>query len=231
MPMAIGTTSLPEYWSLADFLEHFKEVPLNRIRMNPAPGTATEEDLLRILEREDRLYELVDGVLVEKTTGIQESSLAVSVGRFLANFADEHDLGFVTGPDGPFRLMPKLVRIPDVAFVSWNRVPERMFPAEPIPDLAPNLAVEVLSKSNTKAEMQRKLKEYFLVGVELVWFVDPVKRRVQVYKSPDESHMIAEEGELDGGTVLPGFKLPLRELFARVQSPRGAKRKKNGGKR
>src|SRR5262249_4619110 len=108
---------------------------------------------------------------------------------------------------------------------------EKMVPSEPMPDLAPNLAVEVLSKNNTKEEMERKLKEYFLTGVELVWFVDPVKRRVQVYTSPDESRVLGEGDELDGGDVLPGFKLRLRKLFARVKPARGGKGKKNGRKR
>jgi Uma2 family endonuclease len=127
--------------------------------------------------------------------------------------------------------MPRLVRIPDVAFVSWKRVPDHAYPEEPIPDLAPDLAIEVLSKHNTKAEMQRKLKEYFLTGVELVWFVDPVKRRVQVFTSPEESHIVHEDEVLDGGNVLPGFKLPLRKLFARLKPTRGSKGHKNGNKR
>ena len=66
-----------------------------------------------------------------------------------------------------------LVRIPDVAFTSWERLPGRRVPPEPIPELAPDLAVEVLSQSNTEAEMTRKRGEYFAAGVRLVWLVDP----------------------------------------------------------
>jgi Uma2 family endonuclease len=229
--MARKSSTLPASWTVADFLEHYKEVPVNRIRLHPAPGTATEDDLRRILEKEDRLYELVDGVLVEKTMGTRESALAMWLGHLIFDFLSENDLGFVTGPDGTFRLMPRLVRIPDVAFVSWKHLPGRTYPEEPIPDLVPDLAIEVLSKYNTKEEMERKLKEYFLAGVELVWFVDPVKRRVRVFTSPDESRVLAEGDELDGGDVLPGFKLPLRKLFARVKPARGSKGKKNGRKR
>ena len=66
-----------------------------------------------------------------------------------------------------------LVRIPDVSFVSWDRVPGRKFPSEPVPPLVPDLAVEVISPSNTPKEMDEKLQEYFEKGVRLVWFVRP----------------------------------------------------------
>ena len=79
--------------------------------------------------------------------------------------------------------------------------------------LAPDLAVEVLSKSNTKPEMKRKLGEYFEAGVRLVWMVDPRKRTVRVHTAADQSFLIKEGESLDGGDVLPGFVLPLRELF------------------
>ena len=79
--------------------------------------------------------------------------------------------------------------------------------------LAPDLAVEVLSESNTPAEMARKRQEYFTAGVRLVWFVDPDARTEEVYTAPDQSTVVNEEGTLDGGAVLPGFTLPLRDLF------------------
>lgn len=114
------------------------------------------------------------------------------------------------------RLAPGLVRIPDVAFFSWDRLPGRELPAEPIPDLAPDLAVEVLSQSNTEAEMKRKLREYFKAGVRLVWLVDPPTRTARVYTSPGRSRLVREDKALDGGAVLPGFSLKLRDWFARA---------------
>jgi Uma2 family endonuclease len=81
--------------------------------------------------------------------------------------------------------------------------------------------VEVLSKGNTPKEIQRKLKEYFLAGTRLVWVVDPRQRHVRVYTAPDRFVVLTEADTLDGGDVLPGFQLPLRELFALVpQSPK-----------
>jgi Uma2 family endonuclease len=113
------------------------------------------------------------------------------------------------------RLAPGLVRIPDVSYISWNRLPKRRRPKRPIPDLAPDLAIEVLSKSNTRKEMERKLREYFDAGVRLVWFVDPKARTVRVFTGVDESVLLGKEQTLDGGDVLPGFRLRLRELYPR----------------
>jgi Uma2 family endonuclease len=203
-------------WTAADVMDHFGPILLRRIRRDPAPGTATEQHLIEVHNRDDRLYELIDGVLVEKTAGAQESYLAMLLGQFLGNFLATYDLGFVLGADGMLRLAPGLVRLPDLAFISWRRLPGREIPNQPILGLAPDLAVEVLSPSNTKREMERKLGEYFAVGVQLVWYVDPPSRTVRVFASPGESVLLDEGQTLDGGQVLPGFALPLRELFARL---------------
>ena len=122
-------------------------------------------------------------------------------------------LGIVCGTDGTLKLLPGMVRIPDVAFISWDRLPDRKRPKVPIPLLAPDLAVEVLSESNTKAEINRKLREYFRAGVKSVWVVDTKKREAQVYTSARKSVHVNEDQAIDGGSVLPGFVLPLRDLF------------------
>jgi Uma2 family endonuclease len=223
--MARKTPRFPRTWNLAELIEHLGRVPLERIRAYPAPGTATEKDVIEIQAREDRLCELIDGVLVEKAMGFRESFLAPDLGRHLGNFASSHDLGIVTGSDGTIRLARGLVRIPDCAFFAWERLPGRAVPDEPIPDLAPDLAIEVLSDSNTKQEMERKLKDYFFAGVRLVWLIDPEKRIADVYTAPDQRVRLKEGQSLSGGDVLPGFTLPLTELFARLGKPA------NGGKR
>ena len=115
--------------------------------------------------------------------------------------------------------MQKLVRIPDVSFTNWDRLPGRHVPTEPVPDVVPDLAVEVLSEGNTREEMERKLKEYFLSDVTLVWFVDPKKRTVRVYTSPDEATELTESDTLDGDDVLPGFSVPVARLFADLGGP------------
>ena len=205
--------TITESWTVADLFEQFGPIPISRVRHDPPPGSATEQDVVDIEVHEERLYELVDGVLLEKTMGFYESYLAMLMGCFVSEFGQNHDLGIVVGEAGMMRLSPGLVRIPDVAFVSWDRLPNRQVPREPIPDLAPDLAVEVLSKGNTPKEMDRKLSDYFQANVNLVWYVDPPNRSVRVFNSADEFAVIAENQSLDGGDLLPGFQLKVSELF------------------
>jgi Uma2 family endonuclease len=164
--------------------------------------------------RENRLFELVDGVLVEKAMGFYESFLAIRLAQFLLAFVERHALGIVAGEAGMMRFAPGLVRIPDVSFVSWDRLPQRRVPRQPIPELVPDLAVEVLSEGNTRREMEQKLREYFSAGVRLVWYVDPVLQEVHVYTAPDQREVLTADHTLHGGEVLPGFTLPVRQLFA-----------------
>jgi len=202
-------------WTAADLAARFGAIPLNRIRHDPPPGLATEDDVVEIHDREGRLYELVEGVLVEKTVGAYESYLAVLIGRFLGEYAEAKNLGFVLGADGMMRLAPDLVRIPDVSFISWKRVPTRRVPRDAIANLAPDLAVEVISKSNTREEMEGKLHEYSDAGVRLVWYVYHAPRpEVHVYTGPSQSSVLTLQDTLDGGEVLPGFRLEVARVFA-----------------
>jgi Uma2 family endonuclease len=214
--MATATADPKPPDTLAELLQRLGDIPPERVRAVPAPGTATEDDVLAIHARENRLYELIDGILVEKGMGYSESMMAGAVLSLIRAFVLPRKLGLVTGADGMMRLFPGLVRIPDVAFASWDRIPARRVPQAPIPDLVPNLAVEVLSESNTQREMERKVGEYFRNGVELVWLIDPRDRTARVYRSPVDVTLLGENDTLDGGNVLPGFSLPLAELFAEL---------------
>lgn len=206
--------SAAHIWTAEELYERFGPIPLNRIRTDPAPGTATEEDAICINERKEGLCELVDGVLVEKAMGTYESYLTVVLIQFLASFVDENRLGIVLGPDGSMRLMPGLLRIPDVSFISFERLPGGAVPRTPVADLAPDLAVEVISPGNTRKEMEGKLGEYFDSGVRLVWYVYPEPREVHVYKGRQQ-HAVFKEGDaVTGGEVLSGFELELKRLFA-----------------
>jgi Uma2 family endonuclease len=202
--------------TVADLFQRFGPMLLKRIRFDPWPGTATEQDVLDLQAKEGRLFELMDGILVEKAMGFPEAFLAAAIIGMLHNWVSPRKLGAVVAPDGMLRLAPGLIRIPDVSFIRWERFPNRQVQPDPIPNLYPDLAVEVLSPSNTDAEMEQKLRDYFHSGTQLVWFVDPRQRTVTVYTSPHQSVILREDQTLDGGAVLPGFTLPLRELFAEL---------------
>jgi Uma2 family endonuclease len=214
----VADVSPPVVWvTAADLWERLGQVPLERIRLSPPPGEATEQDVLNLIDHADRICELVDGVLVEKTMGYIESLLAMAIGEFLRRFVRERKSGIVLGPDGTLKILPRQVRIPDVCYISWDRFPGGKLPQTPIPAVAPELAVEMLSEGNTEGEMQRKLRDYFAAGVRLVWYVDPRTRTVAVYTSPEQCTVSTDGDLLTGGDVLPGFELPLRELFAEIE--------------
>lgn len=205
--------------TLADVLHELGDIPLERIR--PPLGSATESDVIKHLDGEDKhICELIDGVLVEKAMGSRESYLAMEIARHIGNYLEIHDLGLVSGPDGPFRIDEGRIRFPDVAFVPWDQFPSGKVPDDPINDAVPELAVEVLSESNTPTEMKKKLADYFRVGVRRVWVVDPDTQSAEVFRSPSKKKAVGSEGSLDGEKILPGFSLSLEKLFGALERKR-----------
>ena len=200
--------------SLADQLQEFGGIAAERVRRNPAPGSAAVEDLIRANAQSKPLCELVDHTLVEKAMGYEASVVAAAILEILRRFIVPRRLGLVSGPDGMFQLLPSTIRGPDVAFVSRARLPGGKFPAESYPAIAPDLAVEVLSPGNTKGEMSRKRVEYFHSGVRLVWMVDCVERSVAVYTSPGDVRVFTADDTINGGDVLPDFASPVADFFA-----------------
>jgi Uma2 family endonuclease len=208
--------------TVAELLEHLGDIPADRVLWKPYPGTATEQDVIEAEAALDkRLCELVDGTLVEKAMGYYESRLAVVLSYSIETYLGKNDRGICLGADAMLRIVPGRVRLPDVSFISWEKFPNRELPAEPIASLVPDLAVEVLSISNTRREMEGKRREYFQGGARLVWELDPRRQTVRVYTDPDQFQEIGPHGSLEGGEVLPGFVLPLQELFARAGRQRG----------
>lgn len=212
------TRSAPAGKTFADIIADIGDVPLERVRASPPPGTATEADVIRARESpERRLCELVDGILVEKAMGAKESILACELIHLLSIHVRGNRLGVVLGPDGMLTLFPGRVRIPDVSFIPWDQIPGRKWPDDPIPEIPPDLAVEVLSPSNTPGEIRLKIRDYFKAGTRLVWVIDPKKLTARSYTSPDSSRLVGKSGSLDGGEVLPGFCVSLPELFGALQ--------------
>ena len=152
--------------------------------------------------------------------GFEEARLAGRLVYLVNSYLEQNDLGICAGADGMMRIAPGLVRIPDVSFITWDRLPGRKSPREPIPDLAPDLAVELLCEGNTKPEMARKVQEYFEAGVLMVWLIDPKKRTARVFSTVEKSVLVRADQELDGGDVLPGFVLLLSDQLDRGKQPR-----------
>jgi Uma2 family endonuclease len=202
------------FQNAAEWLDALGGVPLERIIFDPWPGTATEADLLVFVERDKRLCKLIDGTLVAKPVGYWEGFIGANVATALNNFVIPRNLGGVSGADSTMRMKSGRVRLPDVGFTSTARLPKTL---EPIPTLAPDLAVAVLSETNTTKEIDQKLREYFQSGTRLAWTIDPPTRTAAIYHRPEQpARTIQETESLDGGEVLPGFNMPLTEAFRGV---------------
>lgn len=165
---------------------------------------------------DEPFYEVVDGKMVELASmGANEVWLAAELVGYLRNFARQRRLGRVV-PEMLFDLAPAVPhkRRPDAAFVSyerWSR--QREVPRAEAWDVVPNLAVEVVSPSNTSNEMIGKVAEYFQAGVECVWVIYPLQAQVYIYTSPTQVRILTSSDELDGAPVLPQFRLPVAALF------------------
>ncbi|MCA9077026.1 MAG: Uma2 family endonuclease [Planctomycetaceae bacterium] len=167
---------------------------------------------------EEPLYEVVNGVKVElPPMSIQSNLIAGDVYFALRSFLVDHPIGtpvmealLIIDPEANLR------RRPDVAFVSANRWPlDREVPETGDWEVVPTIAIEVTSTHDLARDVEEKTIEYFAHGVEAVWVVHPEHRRIYCYSSPTETMILDEKATLDGGDILPGFKLPLNELFRR----------------
>jgi Uma2 family endonuclease len=213
-----ATKPKTKFATFADVQERLGHIPESRILSFPAPGTATVQDLLDSSITGDRGHELVDGILVEKTMGFRDDYFGTRIIYLLMSYLEEHNIGAVAGAQGLIRFKLDLVRVPDVSFIRWDSVddPDAIEnPAGAFLEYAPDLAVEVLSPSNTQREMEIKLDEYAKAGVKLVWYVDPERKEVDVFPKANAKRKktVGLGGTLDGGEVLPGFTLPVAKIF------------------
>lgn len=206
--------------TLAEFLHWLGDVPADRILFRPPAGMANVNDVLRIERQENRLCELVCGVLVEKPLGYKEAAVAAALLGPLEEHVTAKGLGVVTGPDGSYRLGDHLVRIPAVAFCAAGSYPGDATPGQAAPEVTPRLVLEVVDGGS--AELDRKLEGYFEGGVKLVWVADLSNRTVTAYTAPNKPKSIPTSGTLEPGKIVPGFKLPVKALFEHM----GAGKKK-----
>jgi Uma2 family endonuclease len=163
------------------------------------------------------LYEVVGSDHVEKPPmGAYEYELACILHEILAPFVRSHRLGRGL-IEVPFDLRPAVdrTRRPDVAYISAARWPlDRRAPrgVEAWP-VVPDLVVEIVSPTNTMNEIMERVEEYFTAGSRRVWVVLPDTMKVYDYSSPNTPHVLAVGGVIEGGELLPGFRLPLVDLF------------------
>ena len=159
-------------------------------------------------ENRDRLFELINGEIVEKVASFSPSKVAMRIGRLIGNFADE--IGYVTGADGSYILSPDYEFMPDVGYISKTSLPQ-----EPEREVQgpPDLAVEVKSPTDSKRALRQKAEDYLRFGIKMVWLVFPEEKRVEVYEMDQDVLEFGIQDTLDGGEVLPGFGVAVREIF------------------
>jgi len=167
---------------------------------------------LRNIQNDSEDYELIEGVLTPMAPpGAEHAIMLIRLGWLLLHHADAHQSGEVLG-DGGFILAidPDTVLAPDLAFIETSRIPDDL---TGFLELAPDLAVEIISPSNSPGEIERKIAIYLQAGTRLVWVVYPRQRQVVVHTPFDAPQVFAESDKLPGGDVLPGLVIPVTNIF------------------
>ncbi len=163
-------------------------------------------------ENADKILELIDGEIVEKMPSHKPSKIAMWIVTYFNIHLLEHPVGTISGEAGGF-YMPVTGNVfnPDVGYISKARLPEEPEREVPMP---PDLAVEVKSPTDSKRAMRRKAEKYLENGTQIVWLVFPDEREIEVYSLVDEDvRTVGIDGTLEGGSVLPGFTLPVANIF------------------
>ena len=172
-------------------------------------------DELLLMPRDGNRYELMRGVLVPKMpTGLPHSEAVIRTGSLLTVYSDDNEYGATYAGEPGYRLErdPDTVRAPDVSWCAPGRLPEG---TQGFPELAPDLAIEVKSPSNSNPEMASKAEMWLSYGSQQVWVEDPEQTAVTIYRPGALPVTLSEDDTLDGGDLLPGFTTPVWRLFRR----------------
>jgi Uma2 family endonuclease len=165
-------------------------------------------------------YELVRGEVKERMpAGLHHGLVAMAIGHQIAEFARRTRLGVALAAETGFRIVHpegESVRAPDVAFIRRERLPKPLPPT--FCEVIPDLVVEVISPSDTYSAMREKVDEWLNAGVSVVWVVDPQRRIVEVYQTGKPLQVLQEGDTLTAEQVLPGFQLPVQDIFAEIDS-------------
>ena len=176
--------------------------------------SVTADELLAMPDDGYR-YELVKGELIRMSpTGDEHGKVTVRLTAPLYFYVEEHNLGVVYAAETGFKLEsdPDTVRAPDVAFLSRSRR-EQAGRVEGYWSGAPDLAVEVLSPSDRRRKVGEKVANWLAAGTRMVWVVSPKLRTVTVYKSVTDVVTLTDEDQLEGGDVVPGFRIAVAKIF------------------
>ncbi|MBI4530809.1 MAG: Uma2 family endonuclease [Candidatus Latescibacteria bacterium] len=160
--------------------------------------------------------ELIRGELIMMSpAGGKHGSIALEIGRLLGNYVKEHGLGIVCTAETGFLIArnPDTVRAPDVAFVAKERIPPEGIPSTYWP-FAPDLAVEVVSPNDHWSEVEEKVEEWLRAGTRMIWVVNPQTQTIHVYCPPKDVRLFLDQDILSGENVLPGFTVPVADIFA-----------------
>ena len=174
-------------------------------------------ELSHLSENADKRLELIEGVLHEMPpTGGEHGGIALDVGSMIRNYVKAHELGYATAAETGYILFPNpngkdTVLAPDVGFISKQHLPQGL-PTRYIP-AAPDLAVEVVSPTDSADEIDQKVLLYLRYGTRMVWVIYPRTRTVVAY-TPGGIQRFDLDGTLDGEDVLPGFALAVRDVFS-----------------
>ncbi|MEO0409545.1 MAG: Uma2 family endonuclease [Cyanobacteria bacterium P01_A01_bin.135] len=175
---------------------------------------AWSDEEFAALSRDGHRYELVNGEPVDMgNSGMAHGYIACLLVALLTTFVKQNRLGAVCDSSTAFTLANGNKRSPDVSFVSRDRLKGLKRPPRGFFEGSPDLAVEILSPSNTVEEIHDKIVEYFENGTRLVWVIHPDERYVLVYHSPEPDRLMRSQDVLDGEVVVPGFSMPVAELF------------------
>jgi Uma2 family endonuclease len=175
-------------------------------------------ELCQLPENVDKHWELIEGTIYEMSpAGIDHSRLGAILVRWIGNYLDENNLGIVVGADAGFRITPRSVFSPDVAFISHAKLKDGV--PKNFAKFAPDIAIEIVSPGNTQSEINQKTKLYLQHGTRLVWIVYPEQKEVHVYRAENDPHKasityLGIEDTLSGEDILPNFTLSLTKLFA-----------------
>ena len=185
----------------------------------------TIDDVWRLAcaaENDSKRYTIIDGeLIVSMSPGYSHARIAGEIARRLGNFVVPRGLGDVTVESGHYPPQDRrTLLLPDVAFISKVRTPPPDM--DTYAPLMPDLAVEIISPSQTLEQARRKAAVYLQHGTGMVWLVNPAAKSAEVWSAGNDdvpqSEIVDAGGELSGGTVLPGFTLPLRKLFQRIRN-------------